>query len=289
VETGNAANWWSLIEFNVYCGDSIRLLPRGTWTATASVSNSGDPPSNALDGNSKTRWSTGQPQTNGQWFQVDLGSAQTFYQIEMDSGVSAGDYAHGYQVYISSDGTNWGAPISVGNGSSQTVSVVFANQTARYIRVVQTGSSGQWWTLHEFNVLTDSGSPIQSSAPTLVTESDSNRAIALHSVLFMPGPFSPTTTQNFGPDHRTRVMLFAENLDLAPGEDLSVVTAQAVDAQNTPYPLVVEYVGKVPDFNWLSIVIVRLPDTQSFNGDLSIGVSLRGANSNGAVLSIKAP
>jgi len=289
VQTGNAANWWSLIEFNVYAGGPMGLLPRGTWTATASVSNSGEPPSNALDGDSKTRWSTGQPQTNGQWFQVDLGFAQTFYQIEMDSGVSAGDYAHGYQVYISSDGTNWGAPISVGNGSSQTVSVVFANQTARYIRVVQTGSSGQWWTLHEFNVLTDSGSPIQSSAPTLVTESDSNRAIALHSVLFMPGPFSPTTTQNFGPDHRTRVMLFAENLDLLQGEDFSVVTVQAVDTQNTPYLLSVEYVGKVPGFNWLSSVIVRLPDTQSFSGDLSIGVSLHGANSNGAVLSIKAP
>ena len=220
---------------------------------------------------------------------MDLGSAQTFHQIEMDSSVSAGDYAHGYQVYVSNDGTNWGASISVGNGSSQTVSVVFANQTARYIRVVQTGSSGQWWTLHEFSVLTDSGSPIQSSAPTLVTESDSNRAIALHSVLFMPGPFSPTTTQNFGPDHRTRVMLFAENLDLLQGEDFSVVTVQAVDAQNTPYLLSVEYVGKVPGFNWLSSVIVRLPDTQSFSGDLSIGVSLHGANSNGAVLSIKAP
>jgi O-glycosyl hydrolase len=289
VQTGNAANWWSLIEFNVYAGGPMGLLPRGTWTPTASVSNSGEPPSNALDGDSKTRWSTGQPQTNGQWFQVDLGSPQTFYQIEMDSGVSAGDYAHGYQVYISSDGTNWGAPISVGNGSSQTVSVVFANQTARYIRVVQTGSSGQWWTLHEFNVLTDSGSPIQSSAPTLVTESDSNRAIALHSVLFMPGPFSPTTTQNFGPDHRTRVMLFAENLDLLQGEDFSAVTVQAVDTQNTPYLLSVEYVGKVPGFNWLSSVIVRLPDTQSFSGDLSIGVSLHGANSNGAVLSVKAP
>jgi hypothetical protein len=72
------------------------------------------------------------------------------------------------------------------------------------------------------------------------------------------------TTQNFGPDQRTRVMLFAENLDLLQGEDLSVVTAQAVDAQNTLYPLAVEYVGKVPDFNWLSSVIVRLPDTQSF-------------------------
>ncbi|HMH45730.1 MAG TPA: discoidin domain-containing protein [Pyrinomonadaceae bacterium] len=303
VQTGNAANRWSLIEFNVYSGGAIGLLPRGNWTATASVSNSGEPPSNVLDGDSKTRWSTGQPQTNGQWFQVDLGSAQTFHQIEMESGVSAfgvdayvldmdfasGYERYGYQLYVSNDGTNWGVPISVGSGSSQVVSVIFAKQTARYIRVVQTGSSGEWWSLHEFNVLTDSGSPIQSGAPTLVTEADSNRAIALHSVLFTRAPFSTITTQNFGPDQRTRVMLFAENLDLLQGENLSVVTAQAVDAQNTLYDLSVEYVGKVPDFNWLSSVIVRLPDTQSFNGDMSIRVSLRGANSNGTVLSIKAP
>ena len=188
VQTGNAASSWSLIEFNLYAGSTTGLLPRGTWTATASVSNSGQPPSNALDGDSKTRWSGGQAQANGQWFQVDLGSAQNFYQIEMDSGISAGDYAHGYQVYVSNDGTNWGAPVAIGSGSSQTVSVNFAKQTARYVRVVQTGSSGQWWSLHEFNVLTDAGPPIQSSAPTLVTEADSNRAIALHSVLFTPAP-----------------------------------------------------------------------------------------------------
>ena len=286
VQTGNAANSWSLIEFNLYADGTTGLLPRGTWTATASVSNSGQPPSNALDGDGKTRWSAGQAQANGQWFQVDLGSPQTFFQIEMDSGISAGDYAHGYEVYVSNDGTNWGASVAIGSGSSQIVSVVFAKQTARYIRVVQTGSSGQWWSLHEFNVLSDAGSTIQSSAPSLVTEADSNRAIALHSVLFTLAPFSGTTTQNFSSDHRTRVMLFAANLDLMPGE---VVTAQALDAQNMPYPLTVEYVGKVPDFNWLSSVIVRLPDTQPLTGDVSIGISLHGANSNGAVLALKAP
>jgi len=286
VQTGNAPNSWSLIEFNLYADGTTGLLPRGTWTPTASVSNSGQPPTNALDGDSKTRWSTGQAQANGQWFQVDLGSAQTFYQIEMDSAISAGDYAHGYQVQVSNDATNWGAPIAIGSGSSQTVSVIFAKQTARYIRVVQTGSSGQWWSLHEFNVLSDAGSAIQSSAPSLVTEADSNRAVALHSVLFTLGPFSPITTQNFSSDQRTRVMLFAANLDLMPGE---VVTAQALDAQNMQYPLTVEYVGKVPDFNWLSSVIVRLPDTQAPKGDVSISVSLRGANSNGAVLALKAP
>ena len=289
LQTGSAGNSWSLIEFNLYAGSTTGRLPRGSWTATAAVSDSTDPPSNALDGNSKTRWSTGQPQTNGQWFQVDLGSPQTFQQIEMDSGISAGDYARGYQVYVSNDGTNWGAPVSAGFGSSQIISVIFATQTARYIRVVQTGSSDHWWSLDEFNVLNDNGSPIPSSGPSLVTEADSNRAIALDSVLFAPAPFSPMATLSFSSDQRTRVMLFAANLDLLPGEDLSVVTAQAVDAQNISYPLPVEYVGKVPDFNWLSSVIVRLPDNLSLNGDVSIGITLRGANSNVAVLAIKTP
>jgi hypothetical protein len=286
VQTGNAPNAWSLIEFNLYADGTTGLLPRGTWTPTASVSNSGQPPTNALDGDSKTRWSTGQAHANGQWFQVDLGSAQTFYQIDMDSGISAGDYAHGYQVQVSNDGTNWGAPIAIGSGSAQTVSVIFAKQTARYIRVVQTGSSGQWWSLHEFNVLSEAASTIQSSAPSLVTEADSNRAVALHSVLFTLAPFSSITTQNFSSDQRTRVMLFAANLDLMPGE---VVTAQALDAQNMQYPLTVEYVGKVPDFNWLSSVIVRLPDSQALKGDVSIGINVRGVNSNGAVIAVKIP
>src|SRR5258708_16834276 len=98
LQTGSAANSWSLIEFNLYSGGTTGMLPRGSWTATAAVSNSVDQPSKALDGDSKTRWSTGQAQTNGQWLQGDLGSAQTFHQIEMDSGISAGDYARGYQV-----------------------------------------------------------------------------------------------------------------------------------------------------------------------------------------------
>ena len=36
---------------------------------------------------------------------MDLNSSQTFSQIEMDSGASAGDYAHGYQVLVSNDGS----------------------------------------------------------------------------------------------------------------------------------------------------------------------------------------
>jgi uncharacterized repeat protein (TIGR02543 family) len=123
-------------------------LPRTGWVASAST---GGSPGNAIDGNLGTRWSTGVSQANGQWFQVDMGSAQTFSRIVMDATGSAGDYPRGYQVYVSNDGSNWGSPVATGTGSAVTT-VNFASQTARYIRVTQTGSvAGIWWSIHEFN------------------------------------------------------------------------------------------------------------------------------------------
>jgi O-glycosyl hydrolase len=112
----------------------------------------GEPTSNALDGDITTRWSSGSGQTSGQWFQVDMQTAQTFSSFSMDSGNSTGDYAHGYQVFVSNDGTNWGTAIASGTGSSQLITVSFPIQTARYIRVVQTASAGNWWSIAEFNV-----------------------------------------------------------------------------------------------------------------------------------------
>src|SRR5258706_2372171 len=117
-------------------------LPRTGWLATASSSGAGDAPANALDGNAASRWSTGAAQANCQWFQVDMLSGKTFNQLTLDAGTSTGDYPRGYQAFVSSDGTNWGSAVASGTGSAQLVTVTFAVQTARYIRVVQTGSAG---------------------------------------------------------------------------------------------------------------------------------------------------
>jgi hypothetical protein len=132
----------------------VGALSRWAWVVTASTSASGDAPANAVDGDITTRWSTGTGQTNGMWFQVDLGWAATFHGLILDAGSSTGDYPRGYQVNVSNDGVNWGSPVAFGSGSSALLTILFANQTARYIRVTQTGSvSGLWWSIAEFNVL----------------------------------------------------------------------------------------------------------------------------------------
>ena len=106
---------------------------------------------------------------------------------------------------------------------------------------------------------------VQPPPPALVTEENTDIAIALDSVTMLRDPFPLTSTLNFSSDNRTRVMLFAVNLDLLPGEDSTAVTAQAEDALLNTYPLAVEFVGKVPGYDWLTEVVVKLdnlPTTQ---------------------------
>jgi lysophospholipase L1-like esterase len=131
-------------------------LPRTGWSVTASSDDATDVPANMLDGNENTRWSTGTAQTPGQYFIVDMGSATSINSITMDSGPSTGDYARGYAVFLSTDGTDWGSAVASGAGSSSLVSATFATQSAQYIKVEQTGSAGNWWSIAEFNAYDES-------------------------------------------------------------------------------------------------------------------------------------
>ncbi|MNY51218.1 F5/8 type C domain protein [compost metagenome] len=70
----------------------------------------------------------------------------------LDATGSAGDYARSYQVYVSGDGSNWGTPIATGTGSSSVITISHSGITARYIRIVQTGNAGVYWSIHELYV-----------------------------------------------------------------------------------------------------------------------------------------
>lgn len=127
------------------------LLSRKGWVASGSVNSS--TAGNAIDGNESSRWTTGGAQVPGEWFQVDLGSPQTFYRLVLEATNSPSDYPRGYQVNISSDGVNWGSPVKVGLGSSAITIISLPPQTARYLRITQTGATtGNYWSIDEFNI-----------------------------------------------------------------------------------------------------------------------------------------
>jgi hypothetical protein len=81
-------------------------------------------------------------------------------------------------------------------------------------------------------------------------------------------------------------MLFAMNFGLLPGENISVVTADAEDASHRMYPLAVEYVDKLQGLDWLNCVIVRLNDDMGDIGDVLVRITVRGVSSNRVRLGI---
>lgn len=126
------------------------------------------------------------------------------------------------------------------------------------------------------------------AVPALLTETSSPRAIALNAVNQVAGPFTVSTAINLSDDHGTRVVFFARGLVLAPGETIDILTVQAEDAQNGMHTLPIEFVGKVPQHDWLDQVVVRLPPDLDGAGELQISFSLRGVMSNKGSITIAA-
>ena len=190
------------------------------WTASSNTSSgSGDAPANAIDGNTSTRFSSDADQASGMYFQVNLGSAQTFNQIEMNAGGSTGDYARGYNVEVSSNGTSF-TSVATGTGTSSPQTVTFTAQTAQYIRVVLTAASTtNWWSIAEFTAYTSgsgtsppptggsfgpnvyvftpgmSQSSIQSTLNTIANEQVSNQfGTQRFALLFAPGTYGSSAS-----------------------------------------------------------------------------------------------
>ena len=169
-------------------------------------------------------------------------------------------HQHTAEVTATSDGELW---LLVGTDSG------FEGLTTLYYQQIEV-------------LLTPVGAP-SPAVPMLLPDETTGRGVALDSVTMVRDPLPRDTAHNFSQDRRTRLTLFAVNAELLPGEDASVVTAQIEDVQNRTYPVTVEYVGKVPNFDWLTQVVVRLPDEVSLYGERWwLSISVRGAVSNRA-------
>jgi hypothetical protein len=121
----------------------------------------------------------------------------------------------------------------------------------------------------------------QAAAPQLIAEEGTDSAVAVEPVTRARDPFPLAQVPAFSTDARTRVMLFAQNVQLLPGETAAALTAAAEDTAHNVYPLTVERVDPLPGFEWMSAVVVRLSDQMSSaTGEVLVSVTLRGVTSN---------
>ncbi|TDD61602.1 coagulation factor 5/8 type domain protein [Kribbella antibiotica] len=105
------------------------------------------PPSNVTDGNNATRWAS--DWADPQWVQVDLGSVQSFDQIQL---IWEGAFAREYRIEVSDDGNAWRAlyNTSAGNGD---VDDITTGGTGRYVRLTGTArGTGFGYSLYEFGI-----------------------------------------------------------------------------------------------------------------------------------------
>jgi hypothetical protein len=164
---GATTSWWSIHDLTLGCqapggpdggaGGPANGVPSGptnpnvaNWVATALRTNPGDVVTNAFDGNAATRWSTGsQPQVGDEWFKIDMGASYSITQLSLTA--SGGDVPSAYELDLSTDNATF-TPVARGLGSD-TTTIGFPRQTARYVLIKQIGTGyDHWWSISELTV-----------------------------------------------------------------------------------------------------------------------------------------
>jgi hypothetical protein len=102
----------------------------------------------------------------------------------------------------------------------------------------------------------------------IINQPDTYRAVALDSVTLTRDPFTVHTPHNFSPDGVRRVTLFVANVIALPQE----MGAEARDSQGRLFALPIEHFGRVPGFEWLTQVTVKLPVELEGAGDVWVNV-----------------
>jgi hypothetical protein len=174
------------INVSPVAGSGVELSRNG-WSATASHYNttgSNEPAGNGIDSDPNSYWTGGIAQAPGQWYQVDMKAVQTFNKIIIDTSyLTFTDYVRGCQVFVSNDGINWGTAVATATGTlganyvANSLTINFATQSARYIRVVLNASStGNWWAIGMFRVF-----GVDTGASTITSISASANPVSINS------------------------------------------------------------------------------------------------------------
>jgi hypothetical protein len=114
-----------------------------------------------------------------------------------------------------------------------------------------------------------------------------NQAAAFDALLFVRDPFRVLTVSPWwysGPDQNTRLIVFAANLTLNPGETAADVTVTLVDANSQTHNIAAEDVRALPGTNFAQVRF-RLPDNLP-SGNCLIMVKAHGQTSNAGTFNV---
>jgi hypothetical protein len=135
--------------------------------------NAGTPGSNAVDGNTGTRWSSAF--TDSQWIYVDLGSSRAVGRVVLNWEAA---YGKAYQLQTSNDAAAW-TTIYTTTTSTGGVQNITVSGTGRYVRMLGTARATQYgYSLWEFEVYAPAGATATATTAPRATATTAPRATA---------------------------------------------------------------------------------------------------------------
>ena len=127
--------------------------------------------------------------------------------------------------------------------------------------------------------------PLPADKPTLVLEEGTDLAVTLDAQTHVRDPYSVMTSPWFGGDGHTRILLFADGVQLQTGEGPSALQVVA-QKDTSSYVLQTEDVRPLPNFPSRTQIMVRLSDALP-SGTLSLSITFHGQTSNAGKIRIK--
>jgi len=142
--TRNRKQPWTLEELATAVPQA---LDRSQWKLTASH-NSRDLNS-AIDGNEKTRYTTGKSQEPGMWLQIEFPEAIDLTSVRLDAVNSKQDFPDSYEAEISLDGNRWKKVSKTEKGLYAVTTVAFPATKAKFFRMTTKSKKSLYWSIHD--------------------------------------------------------------------------------------------------------------------------------------------
>jgi hypothetical protein len=163
--TSAGSDNYSLYDLNVY-GAPVFDLAQGRPVYSSTIESSYYAPSQAVDGNHSTRWSSGQWMQNSSvgWIYVDLGATYAISEVRLNWETA---YALDYQIQVSNDAASWTSIEKVtGNQNKGWFDFQGLSGSGRYVRIycTRTSSGADNYSLYDLEVF---GAPLVASATSL--------------------------------------------------------------------------------------------------------------------------
>jgi lysophospholipase L1-like esterase len=138
-------------------GEAVSTIPRAQTNlalnrpVTASSTTDNCPATNAVDGNTGTRWSS--EHADPQWICVDLGRSRPVTRVKLNWETA---YAEAYEIQTSADGSAWTTIYGTTNGTGGVNDLTKLSGNGRYVRMYGTVRGSRYgYSLWEFEIYGD--------------------------------------------------------------------------------------------------------------------------------------